>query len=218
VSAEEPKDVPRLREAFATLADEGSGEPVDSQRIFDALHGDLSPEERQAVVEQLLTNPAAAEAWRLAREMPPGTAVKPLQERDTGSGAAKWKWMSLAAAVTLTVGLGWQFMQPRGGDEPAYRSVESRAIASALAPGAELSRAQPVLRWNGVEGARYRVRVLTPDLQLLEESAESPARDHTVSAATLERIPPGGQLLWQVEARVPGEGVIVSPTFSNRVP
>ena len=109
-------------------------------------------------------------------------------------------------------------MQPRGGEEPAYRSVESRAIASALPPGAELSRAQPVLRWNGVEGARYRVRVLTPDLQLLEESVESPARDHTVSATTLERIPPGGQLLWQVEARVPGEGVIVSPTFSNRVP
>ena len=66
MSAEEPKDVARLREAFASLADEDASGAVDTQHIFGALHGDMTPEERQSVVEQLLTNSAAAEAWRLA--------------------------------------------------------------------------------------------------------------------------------------------------------
>jgi hypothetical protein len=81
-----------------------------------------------------------------------------------------------------------------------------------------LLRTQPVLRWTEVEGARYRVRVLTTDLHVLEESEESPAREHTLGEATLRRIPSGARILWQVEGRVPGEAVIVSPTFSIRVP
>jgi hypothetical protein len=228
VSAEDPKDVLRLREAFASLEDpddrkapggQGTSDPVDSGRIFDALHGDVSPKERQAVVEQLLTNPSAAEAWRLAREMRPDTAVQGGADRapEESTRPAKWKWMAVAAAAVLAVGLGWQLIPSSGDGEPAYRSVESRAIRSALPRDAELARAQPVLRWTGIEGARYRVRVLTPDLQLLEASAESSAREYTLSPETLGRIPPGGQILWQVEARIPGEVVITSPTFSIRV-
>jgi hypothetical protein len=72
VSAHDPKDVARLREALAAQ-DEGTGDLIDPERIFDALYGDVTPEERKAVVEQLLTDPAAAEAWRLARDMPPDT-------------------------------------------------------------------------------------------------------------------------------------------------
>ena len=40
VSAEEPKDVARLREAFASIEGDGASDPVDAERIFDALHGD----------------------------------------------------------------------------------------------------------------------------------------------------------------------------------
>lgn len=219
MSAEDPTDVARLREAFASLKGHAANARVDPERVFDALHGDVSREERQAVVEQLLTDPAAAEAWRLAREMRPdaveGAAGRAPEE---STRPAKWKWMAVAAAAVLAVGLGWQLIQPREEGEPTYRSVESRAIRSALARGTELSRTQPALRWTGVDGARYRVRVLTPDLQVLEESAESSAREYTLSPETLGRIPPGGQVLWQVEARIPGEGIITSPTFSIRVP
>ncbi len=219
MSANDPKDIAPLREAFASLRGEDTSDPVDSERIFDALHGSGSPEERQAVVEQLLTNPAAAEAWRLAREMRPDAAV----EGDLESAPPEWRrpaawtWMSVAAAALLAVGLGWQVSQWREAEEPVYRSSESRTIASAL-PGADLSRTQPVLRWSGVEGARYRVRVLSADLQVLEESEETPAPQYSLSAQALARIPPGGQILWQVDARIPGEEVITSPTFSNRVP
>jgi len=127
------------------------------------------------------------------------------------------RWMSIAAAVLLAIGLGWQLMPSRGA-APAYRSVESRAIASRLDRGADLPRATPVLRWTGVDGARYRVRVLTSDLQVLDESAEVAATEYTISTETLGRIPPGGEIFWQIEARIPGEVVITSPTFNNRVP
>jgi hypothetical protein len=219
VGVEDPKDVVRLREAFASLEGHGADARVDPERVFDALHGDVSREERQLVVEQLLTNPAAAEAWRLAREMRPD-AVESAAERDPKQSTrpATWKRMAVGAAAVLAVGLAWQLIQPHEEGEPTYRSVESRAIRSALAQGTELSRTQPVLRWTGMDGARYRVRVLTADLQVLEESAGSSAREHTLSPETLGRIPPGGRLLWQVEARLPGEGVITSPTFSLRVP
>jgi hypothetical protein len=218
VSAEEPTDVARLRRAFASLRDDGTSEPFDSERIFEALHGDMSPDERQAVVDELLTNPAAAESWRLAREMAPESDVTAAVDRARDSRRPTWHWISVAAAVLLVAGVGWQFAPWRAADEPVYRGVESRAIVSALPQGGDVSRAQPVLRWNVVEGARYRVRVLAPDLQLLEESPETAAAEYTLTPQALARIPPAGQILWQVEARIPGEVVVTSPTFSNRVP
>ena len=220
VSAEEPKDVARLREAFASIEGDGASDPVDAERIFDALHGDMSPAERHVIIEQLVSNPAAASAWRLAREMGPDatqeSALDPAPEERRRS--AQWHLLSVAAAAVLAVGIGWQLMQWRGTDAPAYRSVESRSIASALEPGSDLSRARPVLRWTGIDGARYRVRVLTADLQVLEESPETLAPEYTLDQETLARIPPATQILWQVEAHIPGEVVITSPTFSNRVP
>lgn len=211
MSAQEPTDVAHLREAFASLADEG-GHAVDSGRIFDALHGDLIVEERHAVVDELLVDPGAAEAWTLAREMAPAPV------RPATMAVAAWQWMSLAAAAVLVVALGWQIVQPsRLAQEPAYRSLESKVIASALPAGVPLTRAEPVLRWTGVEGARYRVRLLTPDLEVLEESLELSTSEYRLNTERLRRIPSGGQLAWQVEGRLPNEAIIVSPTFMVRV-
>ncbi len=225
MSAEEPQDVARLREAFASVREPAGGRPVDAERIFDALHGNLSAQERQAVVDELLTNPEAAEVWRLAKEMAPNAAAEvsvpaaegtaPAGER--AEGGATWRWMSIAAAAVLMVGAGWLLNPWREVNAPVYRGVESRAIASAVPMDAVLPRAQPVLRWTGVAGAKYRVRVLTPELEVLEESAESPALEFTPSAETLGRIPAGGRLVWQVEGRLTDGGTIVSPTFSARV-
>ena len=76
MSAHDSKDVARLREAFAAREHPGPGRTVDAGRIFDALHASLPPAERRAVVEHLLTDAAAAEAWRLAHELwPDGRAV-----------------------------------------------------------------------------------------------------------------------------------------------
>jgi hypothetical protein len=211
VSAEEPEDPARLRAAFESLEGDAP-KPVDAERIFDAVHGELDPEERRGIVDDLLANPDAAEVWRLAREMDPGPVAR------RAEAARHWKWLAAAAAVVLTVGIGWQLLGPARDREPIYRGVESRSIASALPPDRALPRAEPVLRWNGVPGARYRVRVLTSDLEVLEtSSAESEAPEYRLSEETMRRIRAGSYILWQVEGRIPGDAVIVSPTFRVRV-
>ncbi len=204
-------DVAPLREALASLAGTADA-PVDAKRIFDALHGDLGVEERRAVVDELVLNANAAEAWRLACELapPPAAAIS----RKPGA----WRWLSIAAAVLLAASLGWQFVKPFSvSNEPPYRGVAERAIASSLPLDAVLPRAQPVLRWSPVEGARYRVRVLTPDLEVLEEIDGLRSAEHSVGPDVLRQLPPGGRILWQVQARVPGDAVIESATFSVQV-
>jgi hypothetical protein len=211
VSDEDPENVTRLRAAFASIEGDGQ-ERVDAERIFDALHGTLDPEDRRAIVDELVSNPDAAEVWRLARVMAP--------EPDARRSALAWnsRWLAVAAGVVLTLGIGWQFSGPaRVATETVRRGVESRSITSALPPGATLPRGQPVLRWAGVAGARYRVRVLTPELEVVEVSAESDAVEYRLSDATMQRIDSGSYILWQVEGRIPGDSVIVSPTFRVRV-
>jgi hypothetical protein len=210
VIAEEPENLSRLRAALASV--EGDGQQrVDAGRIFDALHSTLEPEERRAIVDELVSNADAAQTWRLAREMDP--------EPDARRSALvrNWRWPA-AAGILLTVGIGWQLSGPaHDTTKPVYRGVESRSITSALPPEATLPRALPVLRWAGVPGARYRVRVLTSALEVLAVSPESDAAEYRLSDETLHRIDPGSYILWQVEGRISGDTVIVSPTFRARV-
>jgi hypothetical protein len=99
----------------------------------------------------------------------------------------------------------------------AWLTVRSAPAVRVPASEPGVPPAQPVLRWTGIDGARYRVRVLTPELELLEESAESPALEHAIGAAALQRVPPGGRIVWQVEARLPEGGTVMSPTFNARI-
>jgi len=211
VSGEEPENVERLRAAFASVEGDDQ-ERVDTEGIFEALHGTLDPEKRRAIVDELASNHGAAEAWRLARELAPERGAQGFEV------GRNWRWLAVAAGIVLILGIGWQFSGPgRETMEPVYRGVESRSITSVLPPDRTLPRAQPVLRWAGVPGARYRVRVLTPELEVLEVSAESDVAEYRVSDEALRRIGQGGYILWQVEGRIPGDSVIVSPTFRVRV-
>ena len=213
VSATEPTDVARLRAALASLQSE-AGTPVDAGRIFEALHGDVTAEERRALVDELIANPDAAEAWRLAQELAPPASAASVTPADRRA----WRWWSAAAAAVLAVVAVWQVADPwRSADPPGYRSTEQRAIASLLPPDQPLSRRAPVVRWTGIDGARYRVTVLTPALDVVEDAGNLSATEYTLSADVVARFPAGSQLLWQVEARIAGEGNIVSPTFTVRV-
>jgi len=208
MSAPEPPDVARLREALARLSDDPGWPDADNERVFSALHGDMSPEERRAVVDELIRNPQAAAAWRLARELEP--------EEPMPVSAVPWKWMSIAAMLVVIAGAFWLF-PPWQSEAPVFRGGEARTIASLLPGGVPLSRAEPVLRWSGLEGARYRVRVLTPELELLDESDDLAEPEYRLRDDVLRRIPARGRMLWQVEARVGGTPAVVSLTFSTQV-
>ena len=207
MSTPEPHDVARIREALARLADEPGWPEADTGRVFSALHGDMRPEERRAVVDELIQNPQAAAAWRLARELEP--------REPRSLFAVPWNWMSMAAMLFLVIGTAWAIL-PRQSEAPVYRGEESREIASLLQEEV-LSRTEPVLRWTGLEGARYRVRVLTPELELLDEAEGLVAPEYRLREDVLATIPAGGRILWQVEARVRGTPSVVSLTFNTRM-
>jgi hypothetical protein len=207
MSPSDPPDVDRLRAALGRLADEKEWPEPDSERLFSALHGDMSPEERRDVVDELIRNPRAAAAWRLARELEP-------QGRASASNAwRQWAWLPVAATLVLLAGAAWQFGHWRS--EPVYRSAEPRTIAPLLPGDGGLSRADPVLRWTAIEGARYQVRVLTPSLEPLAESDLLDAPEYRLPAEVIRGVPPGGSILWQVEARIRGSSGITSPTFTT---
>ena len=211
MSAPEPPDVARLREALARLDEEPGWPDADHERLFSALHGDMSAQERGAVVEELIRNPHAAAAWRLARELEPDQPA-----RSSPRIAPAWTWMSIAASLVIVAGAAWMLQLWRS-EAPVFRGGEPSGIASLLPDDATLSRTEPVLRWTALEGARYRVRVLTPELDLLDESGDLAAPEYRLSDGVLQKIPPGSGILWQVEARLGGTAV-VSPTFSAQIP
>ncbi len=208
MTAPEPSDVGRLREALARLADEPGWPDADTGRLFSALHGDMPPEERRAVVDELIRNPQAAAAWRLARELGP--------EEPRGVSVLPWKWMSIAAMLFLVVGAAWLIL-PWRSEAPVFRGGEPRSIASLVPDDVPLSRAEPVLRWTELEGARYRVRVLTSELELLDETGDLVEPEYRLREDVLGKIPARGRILWQVEARVRGTPAVVSLTFNSQV-
>ena len=60
-----------LRDAFRSLADGVGGEcsAGDLERVWLAVSGELAAPERRALVERMATEPALAEAWRVAQEL-----------------------------------------------------------------------------------------------------------------------------------------------------
>ena len=80
-----PEEGRRLREAWAELsrapaATNEADARVDSEdrvaQIWQALSGELSVEQRRALVDELARQPQDAEAWRIAREMFTSEAVQ----------------------------------------------------------------------------------------------------------------------------------------------
>ena len=96
MSGEEPENVERLRAAFASVEGDEQ-ERVDTEGIFDALHGTLDPEKRRAIVDELASNPGAAEAWRLARELAPEPGARGFE------AAWNWRWLAVAAMLLTSV-------------------------------------------------------------------------------------------------------------------
>ena len=215
MSTPEQPDVERLRQAVASLGDQSQWPEVDAERLFAALHGETDAETRRRIVDELIENPRAAAVWRLARELDPveGSSSATTPRAPTMKMRA-WAWLPIAATLLLAVGGLWQFV-PRQSEPPAYRSGEIRRIDSLLPGDGRLSRAEPLLRWSAIEGARYRVRILTPDLDVLEESEDLHTATYRLAPTVLSRIPAGGRLLWQVEARAAGVDPVVSATFST---
>jgi hypothetical protein len=207
----------RLRDAFRALA---SASPArcsdeDLDRVWRAVAGELPASERHDLIERLATDPACAEAWRVALELQqPEREGKPAP---APVGARMWSpaWIGLAAALVLAVGVG--LFQIQRAPENNFRSEAAYAIESRLASDASLPRDAFVLRWSpGPEGARYQVRVTTEDLRVIATDNHVREPELRVPADALSAVGPGSRVFWQVTASLPSGEIVSSQTFVVR--
>jgi len=211
-----------LRAAFATLADEpGKGsEEVDSERVWQAVAGELSPSETGELLDRAVESGALAEAWRLAYALrAAGPALRPAEDRHRSAFNAT-RWSGLAAAAILLVLVGWQALEmwrrPAG---PVYRTTEPAALVSRIPDDTVLARDRFVLRWSAppAEGVRFRLRLTTESLETVAEVQGLTEMKYRVPAQLLKRIEDGSRLLWLIEADYPDGNRRTSATFFVRV-
>ena len=209
----------RLRVAFAarrvSLADDVCPE---SAELFDAGHGQLPVERMNAVIDHVTRCAECAEAWRLLLAID-GLALKSVHAagapREQGGSVVALKRASLfshrflaplaaAAGVVLAIGLLVTYLPHSPPDAPQYRANAAADVPKSLV-GTELPRSKLLLRWSGsATDASYTLRVMTTSLEpiLIKEGLRQ--TEYLVPASALAGMAADGELLWQVEALLPG--------------
>jgi hypothetical protein len=212
-----PGDDEDLRRAFQALADSSAGEcsHEDLDRIWLAVAGELPVAERQELVERLATEPACAEAWRVAHELRRNLPVAAVEQRRPA-----WRppsWLTAAAIVLLATAV--LLVSRRGpSTDTEFRDAGRTAIESLVPSDAALPRSAFRLRWSaGPQDSRYQVRVTTEDLRPVATAGDLTRPELLIEAAQLAAVPEGSRVLWQVEVTQPNGERVLSPTFVTRV-
>ncbi len=209
------EEMARLQAAWKAQAGGGEAEPPDPDRLWAAVAGELTPEERQQLVEQTAGSPELAEDWRLVehvyRESGEAGEVVPMR----APAARRYGWLAAAAAVVAAVGL-WQVPRWLEPDPPVFREPPKEAIRSLIPEDESLPRERCVLRWSGPEGAVYDLSVTTEELEPVASVRGLDLAEYQVPAEDLRQLPAGSRLLWRVEAAAPG-GRRSSATFFLRL-
>jgi hypothetical protein len=207
----------RLREAFQVAVPRGVTEcsEQDLDRIWRAVAMELSAHERRELVERVATDPAFAEAWRIAREISDASSASPADVCGWRLTVAPW----CAAAAVLLLGVASALFvvvnRPQG---DTYRDQRSTIVESLVAPDAALPREDFRLRWTaGPSGSRHDLRVLTQDLRLLSSATSLAMPEFVVEPGLLAGLPAGARVLWQVDVTLATGLRFSSQTFVVRV-
>jgi hypothetical protein len=208
----------RLREAFQSLG-EASHENLsaaDLVQVWRAVSGELPAHERRELVDRTASDPALADAWRIALELWRETA----QPLPAATGRRRfWMQSGLAAAAVLLIGIaiGIVFRLSPAPDE-TFRDPDHYVIESLVPSDAALPRDAFRLRWKpGPQDSRYRVRATTEDLQVLATVSDLTVPELVLDRERLANLATGARVLWQVDVTLPGGRTIASPTYSVRV-
>ncbi|HVG09631.1 MAG TPA: zf-HC2 domain-containing protein [Thermoanaerobaculia bacterium] len=207
------EELSRLQAAFAAPAPPAGSCP-EPDRIWEAVRGELPPEEVREIVDHVAICASCAEDWRVAVAFEKEAAaqqgnedvVRPLPARRFQPWIA-----AAAAALVLTVG-GVYFQQPQK-PVPEYRGGESK-VESLVPPGGILPRQSFVLAWKPVPGAEsYDLLVTTTELDSVVNLKNLTTTRYQVPADALANLPAGALLHWSVAAVFPDGSREQSPTF-----
>lgn len=188
--------------------------------IWDAVRALLPSGQAHDVVEHVLSCPPCREAWRVAADITtdafPAASAEAATEAVQGGRATPWvRWWGLAAAAAVVAlsAILVPFLPQRDAGPAVFRADSVEAVQSALRPDEALPRDEFVLRWAAPAGSRFRIRVSTEDLRVLDTAEHLEEASYRVPAKALQGLAPGTRILWQVEAITPAGERLFSRTF-----
>lgn len=200
----------RLRDAL----NEGPDAPgcAEAERIWRAARGELPEPESQALLDHAAACGSCALAWRLAREAQVEAGETPARVIHV----SRWRRPLLATAAAAAALAATVLLVPRPAGD-SWRGDGAASVRSAL-PDAPLSRTHFILRWTpAAPGARYDVKVATPDLRLLHEASGLEEPQLLVPEAALASVPRGGTVLFLVTAHLAGDKPAAATALQARV-
>ena len=216
-----------LRRAFTSLDENDAAlalasDEFDADTVYRAAAGELPAAERLRLIDRMASDPALAEAWRLAVELQAAArradpSIVPAPVHSLGRKSVRWNpaGLAFAAILMLAIGIGVRNqLQP----EPTWRGQRvTHAIELLGAEKASLPRRAATLRWRLAEGsstASIRVVVTTAEagpVFIGEPASPSAINEFTVPETALAKFPAGARLLWRVEGRALDGTPISSP-------
>ena len=215
----ESASLARVRNAWLESAHVPADEAcLDAAWIWDALAGTRSPADIEAGLAHVAQCAACAEAWRVAHELMVETGqVAP--SRPAAPAWQSWRvWLPAAAAVVLLIGgtavdRGWLERGPSGPEADVVRGGAA-TLSSPMAEPAACDRAACRLTWTDAgAGARYTIRVTSGGLEPVAYASGLATPAYELPAASLQKLAPGAEILWQVDAVLPDGQRLASPTF-----
>lgn len=216
-----PSELARLQQAFASAEVRENDPEIDTDEIFRAVCGELDPERRLAMIDQVALNPRAAEAWRIAQELLEDAQSRP-QRLPVRRTPRRMRLLGVLATVGMASAAGLLLYLPGAGTPerapaPLTRSFENPGPAIEARP-APCTRERCQLAWTGAADQSFSLRVTTETLETLQEVDVRSATSFEIPAADLARVPPGGVVLWQVTARNADGEETRSITFRQAIP
>lgn len=194
----------RLRAAFTAPAPP-TGSCPEPDRIWEAVHGNLPPEEIREIVDHVAVCASCAEDWRIAVEFEKKSAV-PARRLQPWIAAA-------AAALVLTVSGTYVHQMQKPDLTAEYRGEETRIESRTPA---SLPRQSFVLQWSPVPDAEaYDLLITTAELETVADPKGLTTTRYQVPASALADLPAAAQLHWRCTAVFPDGGRKQSPTFTT---
>lgn len=211
-----------MRNLFQNLPqDPPSGEVCPAPgELWASARGELAPEENRRLIDHTGRCPSCAEEWRLARVLARRAADgKSLAQRRPFWEVVPARRLVAAAALVVAVlgASGLYLWRQTAEREPVYRVEPPRAVESLVPEGEPLSRADPRLRWSGLDGAAYSLVVTSEQLEVLAQAEGLTESEYRLPGPVVAGLAPGTVLLWHVAAVLPDGARVSSKTFRVRI-
>lgn len=209
-------EISRLQAAFTA-----PGPPIGScpepDRIWEAVRGELPPEEVRAIVDHVAVCASCAEDWRIAVAFEKESGAQ--QEKGTvvSFPARRFQpWIAAAAAALVLTVAGVYVRQTQKPELTAEYRGEQSKVEALVPPGEVLPRQGFILAWTPVPGAEsYDLLVTTTELDTVVSPKGLTTTEYQVPADALANLPAGAQLHWSVTAVFPDGERKQSPTFTT---